>query len=395
MDSLSIAQAQKLVLLSQGLPARRRPAHRGPLTALEHLGYVQIDTISVVERAHHHVLWSRDGRYRPGDIERLVERKEAFEYWSHAAAYLPMRDFRFSLPRKAAIGRGELDHWYPREPRQMREVLARIRAEGPLRARDFEHDSRHRKPGEWHHKPAKRALNYLFMQGELMCARREGFEMVYDLRERVLPAGVDCRHPSDAEFAQHLIEGYLRANGLGQLRDIAYLRKGIKPLLATRAQEMLEAGELQQLRVKQQTYLALAGQRQLLEQRLPRSRACILSPFDNLLIQRHRMRELFDFDYQIECYTPAAKRRYGYFVLPVLWRARFAARLDCRVDRRRRTLKLVALHRELDPRRDDDLAAALAPALRDFASFNGADEILAGELPDSALARALRGQLRD
>ncbi len=389
-ETLSLAQARKLVLLSTRLPALKRQAKSATLDALENLSYVQIDTISVVERAHHHCFWSRNPRYRPGDIEALVASGDAFEYWSHAAAYLPMRDFRYSLPRKNALASGELDHWYPRDEREIKEVLARIRSEGPLKARDFEHDKRHKKSGEWHHKPAKRALTYLFMQGDLMCPRREGFQMVYDLRERVLPASVDCSTPSPDEHARHLITRYLQAHGLGQLKDVGHLRKGIKKQLAQTAQHMLEAEELIEVAAANQTYLALPQQLSLLDSRINKRPACILSPFDNLVIQRHRMRELFDFDYQIECYVTAAKRQHGYFVLPILWGGRLVARLDCKADRLKSCLRLHYLKAEDHVKELEPLATALRTAIEEFAKFNSCKEIDYSQLKTDRLCIALR-----
>ncbi|MGB0866418.1 MAG: winged helix-turn-helix domain-containing protein [Granulosicoccaceae bacterium] len=393
MDSITVAQARKLILLSQRLPGNKHQPTNATLAHLQHLSYVQIDTISVVERAHHHVLWSRNPKYKPQHIDKLVAAGEVFEYWSHAAAYLPMCDFRHSLPRKEAIARGELEHWYPRDDKQIREVLARIRAEGPLKARDFEHDNSLKKPGEWHHKPAKRALTYLFMQGDLMCCRREGFQMVYDLRDRVLPAGVDTRLPSDNEHARHLIGRYLRAQGLGEIKDVAYLRKGIKASLLSAAEQMLEAGELMEVAVNNKPYLALHQQLALLDKRLPMSRACLLSPFDNLVIQRHRMRELFGFDYQIECYVPQAKRQYGYFCLPILWRGRLCARLDCKVNRADKTLKIHSLHVEEHLKKTEEFATALGAALLEFCQFNACAQVDWSTLKDKPASTALAAEL--
>ena len=138
-ETLSLDEARKLVLLSQWPPGAGRAGRAldATLAAVRHLGYVQIDTISVVERAHHHTLWSRSRRYRPAHLQRLLEDKKIFEYWSHAAAYLPMEDYRFSLPRMRAIAGGQR-HWFAPDRRMMKKVLQRISAEGPLRARDFE-----------------------------------------------------------------------------------------------------------------------------------------------------------------------------------------------------------------------------------------------------------------
>ena len=157
------------------------------------------------------------------------------------------------------------------------------------------------------------------MEGELMIAKRQGFQKVYDLTERVLPDKADTRMPSPREYHQHLIDNYLRSNGVGTPAEIAYLRKGLKPAIDKLCKELLEDGHLERVAINKQNYYLLAGQDQLLKTSLSRSKVKILSPFDNLLIQRKRTKQLFNFDYLIECYVPAEKRQYGYFCLPLLW----------------------------------------------------------------------------
>lgn len=369
-DSLSIQQARKLVLLSQRvLPAKRAgEAGAATLSAIEHLGYVQIDAISVIQRAHHHTLWNRNPRYQSAQLDQLIAERRVFEYWAHAAAYLPMRDYRFSLPRKQALASGEQDHWYERDDRMMKWVLDRIAAEGPLMAKDFEHGGK--RTGEWKTKPAKRALEYLFMQGDLMAPRRDHFHKVYDLTARVLPEGTDTTPPDQEEYARYLITRYLRANGLGQSGEIAYLLKDAKPGVSMTLEEMASNGELVRMGVAGRTYYALPASLELLSQPLARRRLRILSPFDNLVIQRKRMKALFGFDYLIECYVPEAKRRYGYFSLPLLWDGRLAARMDCRAERDASLLHLQHLALEPWVAKREAFFLALRKELEAFLPFN-------------------------
>lgn len=231
MISLSIEEARKLVLLSQKLPSVKQTgsALTATLDAIEHLGYIQIDTISVIERAHHHTLWTRNPRYESFHLEQLVNEKKVFEYWSHAAAYLPMKEYRYSLPRKQAIASGEQKHWYEKDEKLMKEILRRIECEGPLMAKDFEHMGD--KSGEWKSKPAKRALESLFIQGDLMISHRKNFHKVYDLTQNILPKEIDVSLPNEKEYIRFLITKYLSANGLGQASQIAYLLKNTKPLV--------------------------------------------------------------------------------------------------------------------------------------------------------------------
>ena len=386
--SLSIPEARKLVLLSQGLPKHKSAgkATDATLAAIEQLGYIQIDTISVIERAHHHTLWNRvpGYRYTPNLLDQLLETKQVFEYWSHAAAYLPMRDYRFSLIRKRAIASGEKSHWYERDSAVEKAVLKRITEEGPLMAKDFESEGHVATPQtmDWTKKPAKRALENLFMQGDLMVPRRIKFQKVYDLTERVLPDGLDSITPTMEEYASYLIVGFLRANGLTQMdcSEICYLLgKDMKPLVLKTVQTMLESGELVSITIgnpsKSAQYLALPGSLKKLLQPLSRKQARILSPFDNLVIQRKRMLDLFDFDYQIECYVPEPKRKFGYFALPILWDGRLVARMDCKADRKSSTMHVLKLLTEPGLKKVEALAHALSDELQKFTSFNGCKHI--------------------
>lgn len=372
-ETLSKKQARKLSLLSQ-FPRLPGGGLHAADAALQHLGYVQLDTLSVVARAHHHTLWNRARGYRPQHLDALFANRRAFEYWAHAAAILPMTDYRFCLPRMASFAAGA-KHWYAPDKKLMREVLARIAGEGALRARDFADAAGRGATAMWDWRPTKRALEGLFMEGRLMVTRREGFQKVYDLSERVLPADVDTRMPSREEVARFLVRRYLQANGLGRAREIAYLRSDARRAVESCIADMAAGGEAVAVRVGGREYYALPQSLQLLNKRLPRKRARILSPFDNLVIQRGRMRELFDFDYRVECYVPAAKRKYGYFALPVLYGDRLVARMDCKAMRDAGVLQVRRLTLESDIA-DDEFAAALAAELKLFAAFNGCAEVV-------------------
>ena len=384
MIELSQQQARKAVLLGQGLHKNKLLGSgvNATLRAIEKLNYIQIDTISVIERAHHHTLWNRVDDYQQSHLEQLVEAKKVFEYWSHAAAYLPMRDYRFSLPRKHALANGE-KHWHVNDPKMNKLVLERITVDGPLQARDFQHTRAKGADGWWQWKPAKVALEQLFMQGELMVAQRRGFQKIYDLTERVLPSDVDSSMPDQEEFQRHLITTYLSANGMGLAAEIAYLRKGLRAKIERQCQTMLAAKELLEVIVAGQSYYALPCITERLNVALSRSKIRILSPFDNLLIQRKRTLRLFDFDYQIECYVPAAKRKYGYFTLPIVWGQSFAGRLDAKIDRKTGILYLQNLH--VETTNIEAFTLALIPALQKFMRFNRGGSIQIKNISSPAL----------
>ncbi len=364
---LTIDEWLRLNLQRQGL---LQPA-ASAASVIRQLGYVQIDSINVVERAHHHVLHSRLPGYHPEQLQQAIADKEVFEYWAHAAAYLPMSDYRYSLQRKQQLSQGD-KHWFEPDEPLMREVLARVRAEGPLKASDFEHPSDQR-GSWWDWKPAKKALEQLFMRGELMVVRRERFQKVYDLAERVLPPGIDTRVPDDDEFGRYLVNRFLNANGFGSEAQFAYLRKGMRPVIKRVLAQGLEAGELQRFKVDGQQYFCPA---ELSAAPMIPERVWLLNPFDNLVIQRNRLKQWFGFDYQLEVYLPQEKRIYGYYSLAILWRQQFIGRVDVKADRPRQCLLLqnLVLEPEYANRPlDDVLLAELARAIADYARFNACE----------------------
>nr|WP_220495598.1 crosslink repair DNA glycosylase YcaQ family protein [Oceanospirillum sediminis] len=363
---------RRLALSAQGL-LKSQPYGRGlagARKAINHIGYVQIDTISVIERAHNHVLYSRVPGFRPDMLHRMLLDRDVFEYWSHAAAFLPISDFRFSLPYKNAIKSGQV-HWYKKPDRKlMQELLERIRQEGPIRSRDIETCKTDR-AGWWDWKPAKKALEQLYMEGDLMVSQREGFQKVYDLTERVLPYGVDTRVPSTEELAEHLLDQHLRCHGLASLKSVTYLRKntGLRAAVNNLVNERLTQGSLEQVRVNDgETFVVASG---AFDSPLPRSnaRVQILSPFDNSVIQRDRLKALFQYHYQLECYLPETKRQYGYFCLPLLYRDEFIGRMDCKAHRKEGRLEVRALYFENHSFDEDEVITALADALPRFCQF--------------------------
>ena len=374
MQSISQHQAQKIALLSQGLATTKAKGKSAQqtLVAFEQLSYVQIDTISVVQRAHHHTLWTRNPSYQPEQLDRLVRQKQVFEYWSHAAAYLPMSQFRYSLPRKAAIKSGQQRHWYCKDRELMKDVHARIESEGPLMAKDFE--SKTHKTDGWNTKPTKQALENLYMQGDLMIAERRGFHKVYDLTSRVLPDNIDTSMPTAQEHGRFLVLSYLKAHGIGTLPEMIYQLKDVKAQVTQALQELLELGEIETVTVNQQTYYTRSDALSLLNERLNRKQVKILSPFDNLLIQRKRASAIFNFDYLIECYVPQAKRQFGYFCLPILWDGKLVARADCKADKKASTLNVLNLVIERDIKHRDTFLEALHDELHAFATFNQCEQ---------------------
>ncbi|MBS1537244.1 MAG: YcaQ family DNA glycosylase [Bacteroidetes bacterium] len=382
---LSQSEARHLALYHQGLFTSDVPSDKtGTLASLERLGYVQIDTISVVERAHHHILWSRQPDYQPSYLDELIADKTAFEYWSHAAAYLPMKDYRYSLLRKQLYAQNEAKHLPDKKMNQY--VLDRIQAEGALKARDFEHSQK--TGGWWEHKPAKRALEQLFLEGKLMIARRVNFQKVFDLTERVLPAEVETTIPSTDEFSRHLIFSAINAHGFASVEEISYLRGGnMRKAIQKLVTVLCESGELLPVSVEnsKQLYYSTAKNLSTLGQSITET-THILSPFDNTVIQRKRLLQLWDFDYQIECYVPEPKRKFGYFCLPIMMGGHFIGRIDAKAERRTKQLIINSLHIEKEWTSDFH---ALAGAILRFAKFNGCTTISITETYPSIIKQKL------
>lgn len=377
MEKISLEKAKTLALLGQGLliPAKSKTS---ALSVIEHLGYVQIDTLSVVARAHHHTLWSRVPTYKESTLSKLLEKDKAiFEYWSHAASYLPMSDFRYSLPRKQSYIEGK-SHWFTQDKKIKKYVLDKIKSEGPLQSKDFEY--KRTGPGNWFEwKPAKRALEQLFMEGELMVAKRQGFQKVYDLSENVLPDHVNRSMPTDREYAENLIRKAILANGIVEEKEIFHLRPGLKESINKAVKGLIKDGELLEVQIEgleKTPYITSASQLKLSEKKLVKDSLHILSPFDNSVIQRKRLQNLFDFDYTIECYVPEPKRKYGYFCLPVLYGNSFVARFDPKADRASKTFYIKAIYFEEGFTPSADFNILFAKKLKEFALFNGCEKIV-------------------
>ena len=376
METLSCAAARRLAIHCQGLNTRWKLAagKEGAAQVVERLGYVQIDTISVIERAHHHVLGTRHRSYRPSMIDELLVERRVFESWAHAAAYVPFSDFRYYLPRMRSARPSKRSVEFNRaHPRLLNKVYRRVQTEGPLSGSDFEHKRSERGPW-WDWKPAKQALEMLLDRGKLMVTARDNFRRVYDLTERVVPSGTDTSEPAKDEVARHFARRALATHGIATVAEVRKMfgNRGAKTALA----ELVESGEVVVLRVpgEEEKSYALPEMLDQLPARLG-SGVLLLSPFDNLTIDRDRLVRLFDFDYKIECYTPAAKRRYGYFTLPILWKGKLVGRLDPKAERK--TKRFIVRNVVLEPTcgQQGAVAAGLAKALSEFAKFNGCEEI--------------------
>ncbi|MEL7122041.1 MAG: crosslink repair DNA glycosylase YcaQ family protein [Bacteroidota bacterium] len=373
-----LAKLQNANLQSQGLNRLKAfgKGKKAVLETVEHLGYVQIDTLAVVTRAHHHTLWTRVPDYQNDYLHQLVEDRKVFEYWFHAASYLPMRDFRYALPRMSQFKRGEARYYKNVPQESIKYVYDKIRIDGPQKNRDFKSESN--KLGSWWNwKPTKMALEKLFMQGDLMISGRDKMEKIYELTERVLPEGVDTSEPDPMELAEYLVRTYLRAYGFTTIKQITHLKTGqeIRNNVKQVLQGMLEEKTIQQIDIDDLP--TIYAQNDLLDSSRRRSDAKVrlLSPFDNAIIHRDRVKQIYNYDYRLESYIPKPKREFGYFCLPILFKGKFVGRVDCKAHRKNGQFELINLYIEDD---ELDLEIFMQPFVETilrFANFNGCQSI--------------------
>lgn len=362
---------RRLALSAQGLASRQQFGEgvAGTRSAIEHLGYVQVDTISVVERAHHHVLWNRVPGYIPAHLNQLISERHIFEYWYHAASYLPMRDYRYALPHMESVRSGE-NRYYGGDQRMMNEILACVKAEGQMRLRDIDKGDK----GEgnwWNFGPGRRAVEKLFMQGDLMICERNGMEKVYDLAERCLPKDINLSMPTVKEYARYLFNTTRRAHGVFTWKQLLHLKAG-KPLRDAMRQvvnEHIDSGIVKALSDADglTAYVDVAVHDQA---PVVNDGVRILSPFDNLVIHRDRLSALFEFNYRIECYVAAPKRVFGYFCLPILYGDKFVGRVDCKAHRSEQRLEVLSLHLETDRLDRGQFLSELSREMQRYAEFN-------------------------
>ena len=386
--NLSNAGARALLLAAQGLQERpAEPARKEDcLAAIRRMGLLQIDTISVVARSPYLVLWTRLGDYEPRWLEELLTEGALFEYWSHAACFLPVEDYGIYRRWMLDYAAGDAWRWVPGDAdytEVIERVLARIREQGAARSADFQ-CANGRAGAWWDWKPEKIALERLFYAGALMIARREGFQRVYDLHERVMPDWDDARTLTREEGQKVLALKAIRALGLARARWLAsyfgnYLRsRDIQAVLA----EARRTGEVFAVTVEGSDEPAYVHRdnRYLMEQAaegaLASTVTTLLSPFDPVVSDRARAQELFGFEYRIETYTPAPRRRYGYFSLPILHRGDLVGRLDAKAHRREGLFEVKALHLEEETPVTDTLLRELAVTLTACARWHKTPEVV-------------------
>lgn len=374
---------------------------------VKELGYVQIDTLHVVNRAHYVTLWARFGSYAIDDFHKLIytaDQRRLYEGWGHAASLIPLEHYRWHRWRTdASLSYNPgFREWLSKNGNRelIEQTLQRIRSEGGLRVGDFEYKGPQK--GVWYDwKPSKMALEVLFAWGDLMVADRVNFQRVYDVRERVLPEWVDTTPVDPDEARRFCLEQAAKALGVFEPRSLtfyAYMRA--TPARAI-VRALIEQGVLVEIQGESmnglRTWMVHRDNLPLLARAadgdLKAERTTFLAPFDSLLWAGDRDQKLWGFRQLLECYKPAAQRVYGYFCFPILHKNRLVGRFDPKLDRKAGVLHLNALYLEPDIQPDDELVAGVASVMRDFLAWHGAKSLVIEKSDPVAFGEKLIGAL--
>lgn len=310
--------------------------------AVEHLGYVQIDTISVIERCHHHILYSRIPHYKRSYLNRAQsEAKTVFEYWTHALSYVPVRDYQYFVSHMKKINTAE-GSWFGAVKTEDYKKVKRILKNGPVAIRDIKDDDLKEKQHEWDSKkPSKRALQLGFYTGEFVVSRREGMLKIYDLSERHFNWDKKPKAVSDKMYTDYIIDRALKAQGIVSLDSICHLNNSQKKAVQLNIQNRINNELLLEVQIEDDVKNKYWAQPETLDKKIKTSELThILSPFDPLIIQRKRLLQFFDYNHVFEAYVPKAKRKFGYFTLPVLCENNVIALLDLKTDRQAQKLSV-------------------------------------------------------
>jgi hypothetical protein len=383
------ATARRLFLARQALsrPPRQRLGRDGLLELIEALGFVQVDSISTVARAHHMILFARNQTYRPAQLDRLLERdRSLFEHWTHDAAVIPTAYYRYWHHRFDRERRDLVERWrkWRREDFEhaLESVLETVRAGGPTMARDLGQGNKKPAGGWWDWHPEKTALEYHWRTGALAIARRRGFQKVYDLSERVIPDDHRADWAGRSEFVDWSCRSALARLGAATAGEIAAFWDLVAPRQAGDwCRRRLAGGDLIEVLVEpadgarpRKAFAFPDLPAQLRDLPTPPARIRVLSPFDPLIRDRARCRLLFGFDYRIEVFVPAAKREYGYYVFPLLEDDRLFARIDMKHDKG--MLRVTGLWLEPGVKLGKGRRAALDAELDRQRRFVGAEKVV-------------------
>ena len=391
LPHLSLADARNLHLAAQGLlnkPRRRASLEDIPAT-ISRMSLLQIDTINIVARSPYLVLFSRLGNYPAQWLDESLARGELMEYWAHEACFMPRSDFRLIRHRMLApekMGWKYKDAWMQEHEAEIAQLIQHIHDKGPVRSADFEHP-RKGASGWWEWKPHKRHLEGLFTAGKVMVIERRNFQRVYDLTHRVMPDWDDERDlVSQTEAEIIMLDNSARSLGIFREQWLADYYRLKRPALAAWREARAEQQQIIAVHVEKLGNLWLHDDllpllERALAGKLTATHSAVLSPFDPVVWDRKRAEQLFDFSYRLECYTPAPKRQYGYFVLPLLHRGQLVGRMDAKMHRQTGILEVISLWLQEGIKPTTTLQKGLRHAITDFANWQQATRVTLERCP--------------
>ena len=405
LPHLSLADARNLHLAAQGLlnkPRRRASLEDIPAT-ISRMSLLQIDTINIVARSPYLVLFSRLGNYPAQWLDESLARGELMEYWAHEACFMPRSDFRLIRHRMLApekMGWKYKDAWMQEHEAEIAQLIQHIHDKGPVRSADFEHP-RKGASGWWEWKPHKRHLEGLFTAGKEMVIERRNFQRVYDLTHRVMPDWDDERDlVSQTEAEIIMLDNSARSLGIFREQWLADYYRLKRPALAAWREARAEQQQIIAVHVEKLGNLWLHDDllpllERALAGKLTATHSAVLSPFDPVVWDRKRAEQLFDFSYRLECYTPAPKRQYGYFVLPLLHRGQLVGRMDAKMHRQTGILEVISLWLQEGIKPTTTLQKGLRQAITDFANWQQATRVPLGCCPQGLFTDCRTGWERD
>ncbi len=405
MIEVSTEQARRFVLDIQGL--RTEQPSKSILGVAKRIHNIQVDTISVVSRSHNLITFNRYKDYKEADIWKYQRKGKLFEFWSHALCLLPIESFPYyawAMKHAPKFIWRTLLEWAAENKTLLEKVYSLVKKDGPLQSASIG-ERTVKSDGWWDLKEEKWALECLLFAGRLMVSYREGFQKYYDLTERVLPSGIDTEPMPEDEIPRFVVDTSISSIGLASYKDIKlYMGKLASKIFWNSRQKLIEL-YLEEL-IKDDVLIEVSVNDSklryfTLKKYLPRLKKSatdsigevpvkLLSPFDNIMRERHYPQDMFGFDYKIECYVPAPKRQYGYYVLPILDKSSIAGRLDAKVHRATGLLEIKSLFFESDQLKTDDGLDRLRRGISDFAQFNNCDSIEVGDVYPKKMTKSVR-----
>ncbi|NHI90024.1 MAG: winged helix-turn-helix domain-containing protein [Candidatus Thorarchaeota archaeon] len=403
MIEVSSEKARGFILDVQGL--RTQKLCKSALSVARRIHSIQIDTMSVVSRSHNLIIYNRYPRYQERDVWKDLKKGKLFEYWSHSLCLLPIETYPFYV-RKMEQVRRESKGYFQRFGEKMkdtiREIYEHIKKNGATSSSDFKGESL-----GWGGSIESRSMQYLHYTGQIMIAFRENFQKFYDLTERVLPTTTETTPMSDSELAQFTIQATLGSLGLGNYQDIRtylgrwpaqFLWKNSRGKINDYLEELVGEGFLEQVSIEgvsEQYYILSKNVKQLMNDNIDVSGEPVklLSPFDNIIRERHYPLNIWNFDYKLESYVPAIKRVYGYHVLPLLDGFNLVGRVDVKVHRNENRMNLISLYLENDFWKEKDGLERAVQGFKDFGKYHQVESITVENVSPKSAKRKIVKQL--